>query len=435
MSYPVFPERDMTGTWRNTGGTNRDTVGTEWDDLNSEENLSAGTKTYTVSELTTCIKDLLEGNFSSVSLEGEISNCKPASTGHLYFTLKDKNAAISAVMFKGRMRSLTFTPGDGTLVRVRGSVSVYPPRGSYQIIVESMELAGTGNILLMLEERKRRLAAEGLFDSERKRQLPFFPTRIGVVTSPTGAALRDILQIVRRRNPKVSVTIFPCVVQGTEAAPSIATMIKTANDFSMADVLIVGRGGGSLEDLLPFSEEEVVRAVSESKIPVISAVGHEIDWALTDYAADVRAPTPSAAAELATPLLTDITQQLEDRRRDLLQQVQSKMEKMRLLVKSFTPDSLELRFRTIEQPLLARFDTAKEALLNGMQIKCTEARFRIDKALKDLEGANPTAILARGYSVVTDKKTGKVIRSDEEVSSGSVLEIKPAKGSFTALVQ
>ena len=203
----------------------------------------------------------------------------------------------------------------------------------------------------------------------------------------------------------------------------------------MADVLIVGRGGGSLEDLLPFSEEEVVRAVSESKIPVISAVGHEIDWALTDYAADVRAPTPSAAAELATPLLTDITQQLEDRRRDLLQQVQSKMEKMRLLVKSFTPDSLELRFRTIEQPLLARFDTAKEALLNGMQIKCTEARFRIDKALKDLEGANPTAILARGYSVVTDKKTGKVIRSDEEVSSGSVLEIKPAKGSFTALVQ
>lgn len=231
---------------------------------------------FTVSELTSNIKDLLEGRFSHITLEGEISNCKPASTGHLYFYLKDENALISAVMFKGRMRTLNFTPADGTLVRARGSISVYPPRGNYQIIVESMELAGTGNILLMLEERKRRLVAEGLFDQDKKRPLPYFPQRVAVVTSPTGAALRDILQIMRRRNPKISVTVLPCQVQGADAAPAIANMIKVANVHNMADVLIVSRGGGSLEDLLPFSEEVVVRAVAESQIPVVSAVGHEI---------------------------------------------------------------------------------------------------------------------------------------------------------------
>ena len=215
-----------------------------------------------VSQLTSRIKDMLEGRFSRITLEGEISNLKPASTGHLYFYLKDENAVISAVMFKGRMRGLSFTPADGTLVRAKGSISVYAPRGNYQIVVESMELAGTGNILLMLEERKRRLAAEGLFDQDRKRPLPSFPQRVAVVTSPTGAALRDILQIMGRRNPKISVTVLPCQVQGADAAPAIARMIAVANTYKLADVLIVGRGGGSLDDLLPFSEEVVVRAVA-----------------------------------------------------------------------------------------------------------------------------------------------------------------------------
>ena len=232
-----------------------------------------------------------------------------------------------------------------------------------------MELAGTGNILLMLEERKRRLADEGLFDQDRKRALPYFPQRVAVVTSPTGAALRDILQIMGRRNPKVSVTVLPCQVQGADAAPAIARMIAVANAYNMADVLIVGRGGGSLEDLLPFSEEVVVRAVAESQIPVVSAVGHEIDWALSDFAADMRAPTPSAAAELVTPLLTEVTQQMEYWRRDFYESISSRLDRMRLLVKSFTPDSLELRFRTIQQPLLARFDTAKELILSAMEDK------------------------------------------------------------------
>lgn len=388
-----------------------------------------------VSQLTSRIKDMLEGRFSRITLEGEISNLKPASTGHLYFYLKDENAVISAVMFKGRMRGLSFTPADGTLVRAKGSISVYAPRGNYQIVVESMELAGTGNILLMLEERKRRLAAEGLFDQDRKRPLPSFPQRVAVVTSPTGAALRDILQIMGRRNPKISVTVLPCQVQGADAAPAIARMIAVANTYKLVDVLIVGRGGGSLEDLLPFSEEVVVRAVAESQIPVVSAVGHEIDWALSDFAADMRAPTPSAAAELVSPLLTDVTGQLEYWRRDLYESLSSRLERMRLLVKSFTPDSLELRFRTIQQPLLSRFDTAKEAILSAMEERCKDARHRIENSLRDLEGANPSAILARGYSMVTDKATGQVIRSPQDTVAGQVLEIRPAAGVIQAQVQ
>ena len=388
-----------------------------------------------VSQLTSRIKDMLEGRFSRITLEGEISNLKPASTGHLYFYLKDENAVISAVMFKGRMRGLSFTPADGTLVRAKGSISVYAPRGNYQIVVESMELAGTGNILLMLEERKRRLAAEGLFDQDRKRPLPSFPQRVAVVTSPTGAALRDILQIMGRRNPKISVTVLPCQVQGADAAPAIARMIAVANTYKLADVLIVGRGGGSLEDLLPFSEEVVVRAVAESQIPVVSAVGHEIDWALSDFAADMRAPTPSAAAELVSPLLTDVTGQLEYWRRDLYESLTSRLDRMRLLVKSFTPDSLELRFRTIQQPLLSRFDTAKEAILSAMEERCKDARHRIENSLRDLEGANPSAILARGYSMVTDKATGTVIRSPADTVAGQVLEIRPAAGVIQVQVQ
>ena len=389
-------------------------------------------KTFTITEITSIIKDLLEGSFSQIVLEGEISNWKPSSTGHIYFTLKDSNAVISAVMFKRSSRSLNFVPSDGTLVKVRGSISVYPPRGSYQIIVESMELAGEGNILQMLEERKRRLAMEGLFDERRKRPLPFFPKTIGVVTSPTGAALRDILQITKRRNPKVNVVVLPCPVQGSEASPVIARMIQIANAHNLADVLIVGRGGGSLEDLLPFSEENVVRAIAESNIPVVSAVGHEIDWALSDYAADMRAPTPSAAAELTTPLLADIAERINYEKNEIYHAVTQKLEKTRLLAKMFTPESLELRFRSIEQPLLHRFDSAKEDLLENMNQKCADTRKKINDIVRDLEAANPGTILARGYSMVRDLNTGKIIRSPNDTAKGNLIEIIPASGKIIA---
>ena len=388
----------------------------------------------TVSQLTDLIKEFLESSFPDLTIEGEISNYRPSSTGHIYFTLKDDKAAISAVMFKTRSKSLTFTPQDGMKVKVTGSLSVYAQRGSYQIIVNSMEELGTGNILQLLEERKKRLAMEGLFDSENKKSLPFFPLKIGVVTSPTGAALRDILQIVKRRNKLVSVIVLPCPVQGNDAAPFIAQQIKTANEFNLADVLIVGRGGGSLEDLLPFSEEEVVRAVAASEIPVISAVGHEIDWALSDFAADVRAPTPSAAAELAVPLLSEVKETIERSSNELIRGISTKIDNYKILVKSFSPENLELRFRSIEQPLLQRFEDAKDSLILSMNDLLTQRKQQLKIATNTLEQISPKTILERGYSLVFDEK-GNIIKNANQVKPDSKIIINPAKGKIFANVE
>lgn len=390
--------------------------------------------TLSVSDITSMIKELLEGSFPSVTVEGEISNYRPSSTGHIYFTLKDETSAISAVMFKGKSRYLAFTPKDGALVRVTGSVSVYAARGSYQIIVDAMEMAGAGDILKILEDRKRRLADEGLFDQNRKRPLPFFPEKVAVITSPTGAAVRDILQIVGRRNPCVSVTVLPAPVQGPDAAETLVRQIETANRWNLADVIIIGRGGGSLEDLLPFSEESVVRAVAESDIPVVSAVGHEIDWALTDYAADARAPTPSAAAELVTPVKEDLESAITAAGNVLRSSMESKLERVRLILSRFTPESLELLFRRIEQPRLLRFDDAKENLLACMRERVTDAKHRIALRVIALENGNPQAILERGYSMVRTAD-GAILRDAAEATAGTALEITPARGRLTARVQ
>lgn len=390
--------------------------------------------TLTVSDLTGIIKELLEGSFPLITVEGEISNYRPSSTGHIYLTLKDEHASISAVLFKGKSRYLAFTPKDGMKIRAKGSLSVYAQRGSYQIVIDSMEETGSGDILKLLEQRKRALAEEGLFDSERKQNIPYFPRCIGVVTSPTGAALRDVLQILNRRNPKVSIIILPCPVQGSDAGKIIAKQIDIANVHNLCDVLIVGRGGGSLEDLLPFSEEEVVRSIAASKIPVISAVGHEIDWALSDYAADVRAPTPSAAAELAVPPLDEINQALENYVDSFEQTINHKLEHTKALVRSFSSDNLELRFRSIEQPLLQRFDDAKEDLLDAMKTLVSERRQALQMAVLNLESLNPLAILERGFSVVTDAESGRVITDAAQTNTGAALVIRPFKGSITAQV-
>ena len=296
-----------------------------------------------------------------------------------------------------------------------------------------MEPVGAGNILQMLEERKRKLAQEGLFDSEKKRPLPLFPKTIGVVTSPTGAAIRDILNIAKRRNPKINIIVLPAIVQGDGAAQTIIRMIEIANFYKLCDILIVGRGGGSLEDLLPFSEENVVRAVSSSNIPVISAVGHEIDWALCDYAADFRAPTPSAAAEMAIPVLEDIKIELQDYREDLYNNINRIVKNTRLLIKSFNPDSLEIKFRNIQQPLLNRFEAAKTNLFENIKNKIKDYRNIIINSKTILENASPQTILDRGYSMVTDKK-GNVIRNENQVSAGDEIKITLAKGKLSASV-
>lgn len=387
-----------------------------------------------VSQLTGLIKTMLEGSFSNISLKGEISNFRPNASGHLYFSLKDSDSQISAVMFRGRAASLDFTPKDGTLVVVKGSVSVYAPRGNYQIIITSMTKAGAGDILEMIEQRKRQFAQEGLFDSSRKKNIPFFPGTVGIVTSPTGAGLRDILQIVRRRNDKVSIVILPALVQGEEAAPSITRMIKIANTYSLCDVLIVGRGGGSLEDLLPFSEECVVRAIANSDIPVVSAVGHEIDWALSDFAADLRASTPSAAAELTVPEKRSVTESIQSAVTDLKTEIDKRIKNMKLLLKTFTPESMELQFRNIELPVLNRFDTVQKQLEQNMQTYIEEKRRKIAQCTQILENCNPQTIFDRGYSMVCDAETGRVIRNASDTAFGKKLLIRPSKGSIYAEV-
>ena len=389
---------------------------------------------FSVSQITDLIKGILENSFRSVKIEGEISNWRPSAAGHIYFTLKDNNAQIKAVIFRNAAYKLAFKPKDGDKVRCTGSLSVYAPQGNYQIIINTMELAGTGNILQMLEERKKKLAAEGLFNSEKKKALPLYPKTIGVVTSPTGAAIRDILNVSKRRNPNINITVLPAIVQGEEAAQTIVKMIEIANFYKLCDVLIVGRGGGSLEDLLPFSEESVVRAIAASKIPTISAVGHEIDWALCDDAADKRAPTPSAAAEMAVPSLSDIKQNITFYKNDLYNSIKQKIEKTRLMIKSFNPQNFEVQFRNIQQPLLNRYAYAKENLVKNMQDKIKDLRTRILNNKTILENASPDTILQRGYSMVTDEE-GKIIRNADQVSSGSKIIVKPAQGSLKAIVE
>jgi exodeoxyribonuclease VII large subunit len=386
----------------------------------------------TVSELTELIRLSLEGNFSSLTVEGELSNCRPSSTGHLYFTLKDAGAAISAVMFKNRLRFLSFEPRDGMLLRARGNLSVYAQRGTYQIICEELELAGTGDILIELEKRKRKLAAEGLFDEGRKKAIPRFPETVGVVSSPTGAAVRDILNILRRRAAGLRVIILPAPVQGPEAAAIIARRIGQANQWRLADVLIIGRGGGSLEDLLPFSEEIVVRAVAASQIPVVSAVGHEIDWALSDFAADLRAPTPSAAAELVSASRGETLEAVRNLRELLHHTMVSKIERARLFAKPFGLEDLEYRFRAILQPRLVRFDDAKEKLLVELSKRIAELRRRTELARTSLEAGNPQAVLERGFSVVISGISGRVIRRFTDVRPGDPLTIRPLEGFITA---
>ncbi|MDR0662464.1 MAG: exodeoxyribonuclease VII large subunit, partial [Spirochaetaceae bacterium] len=369
----------------------------------------------TVSELTGLIKRKLEDGFGPLCVEGELSNCRPSSVGHLYFTLKDSGAAISAVMFRNSAVRLNFALKDGMLLRAKGRLSVYALRGTYQLVCEALEPAGTGDILAMLEARKRALAAEGLFDESRKRPIPRFPETVAVVSSPSGAALQDILNILRRRAAGLRVIVLPAPVQGADAATVIARRIVEANRWNIADTLIIGRGGGSLEDLLPFSEECVVRAVAASAIPVISAVGHEIDWALSDFAADLRAPTPSAAAELVSENRADTLRAVRAFANNLCETIRGRLGQARILLKPFGGDYLERQFRAILQPRLLRFDDAKEALLRAASERAKELRRRLELVRATLNAANPNAILERGLSLVTNAATGAVVRRGSDV--------------------
>ncbi len=377
-----------------------------------------------VSELTALIKETLESQFYSIQVEGEISNFKAASSGHYYFSLKDGNAVISAVFFKNAAKNLTFTPTDGQLVRVTGDISVYPQRGSYQIICHTIEKAGEGEILAELEKRKKRLAAEGLFDESHKKKLPLMPKKIAVVTSPTGAAIKDILRVLKRRNNKINIIILPALVQGDEAAPAIAAQIRRANMFKLADVIIVGRGGGSLEDLLPFSSEEVVRAIYDSEIPVISAVGHEIDVSLSDFAADLRAPTPSAAAEIVSMESSRIEEEIAELVYSLKDSIDRKLEMLSLRLNNVSPQEFEKLIRKNLNQFSQWLDDCKYDIQKIMTDKLKMTKLNLKLLISNINAASPLEILKKGYAAVFNINNGKQIKSGFETKEGEDISLR-----------
>jgi exodeoxyribonuclease VII large subunit len=394
-----------------------------------------GERSFTVSQITNLIKDLLEQSLPNVTVEGEISNWRPASSGHCYFSLKDEEALLSVVMFRSRLAALSFQPADGLKVRATGNISVYPKRGNYQLICESLQISGEGEILAMLEKRKRKLAALGLFDAERKKSLPLFPSRVAVVTSPTGAAIRDILRVLARRSAGLDLVILPTLVQGEGAGEMIARRIRTANEFDMAEVIIVTRGGGSLEDLLPFSDEEAVRAIAESRIPVISAVGHEVDFTLADFAADVRAPTPSAAAEMVCASRLELARALQAARESLCEAMRARLERLRLVLEQFEPEALERHLRFFLQPTVLRVDDARQQLADGLQVLLRDRRHRLELLAEAVQASSPLGILARGYAVVVQERTGRSLLSTAGLKAEEILRIRLHRGGLRASVK
>ncbi len=335
---------------------------------------------WKVSELTLRIRDLLEGEFVDIWVEGEVSNCHLAQSGHLYFTLKDARAQVRCVSFRDQVRLLKFRPEDGLHVTVRGSISVYEPRGEYQIYVEHIEPVGLGALQLAFEQLKKRLTAEGLFDPARKKPLPVLPRRIGIVTSPRGAAIRDILRVLRRRFPNVRVLLFPVQVQGAGAAEEIVGALRFFNRARLVDVMILARGGGSLEDLWAFNEEIVARAIAASAIPIITGVGHESDFTIADFVADVRAPTPSAAAEIVVRTRQEFEKHITDLARRLTQRV-------RYLLSEWRHDLRDLEthrgFRRLEDLVRLRrqhLDELAAALAVALRAQLEQSRQRLGVA-------------------------------------------------------
>ena len=390
---------------------------------------------YKVSEITKCIKDYLEGEFYSIQIEGEVSGFKPSSSGHFYFTLKDTGAAISAVLFARSAKNAGYLPKDGDLVIVTGYVTVYAKSGNYQIVCSYIEKAGQGDIFAELEKRKQRLASEGLFDEANKKPIPLYPKRIGVVTSPNGAAIRDILRVLKRRNNSIDLIILPAPVQGDEAAPIIASQIRRANMFKMCDVLLVSRGGGAPEDLLPFSDEEVVRAVAASKIPTISAVGHEIDVVLTDFAADLRAPTPSAAAEVVSREADNVLGRIQDFSQSIRKEMLDRLDRARLVLDNCSKDNLKRSMEGYLDDLHQNLDDQHEDLVRSAQDILKDNRHRLELVLEGLRASSPESILKRGYAAVYNISAESYAGSAASIKAGDRLDITFYDGKAAAVAE
>jgi exodeoxyribonuclease VII large subunit len=414
-------------------------------------------KIYSVSQLSLEIREMLERRFIDVWVEGELSNFKTSTAGHLYFTLKDSKAQLSAVCFRNAARLLRFRPENGKLFRARGRVSTYESRGEYQMIVEVLEPAGLGALQLAFEQLKEKLEKEGLFKPERKRPIPAFPRKIGIVTSPKSAALRDILTVLKRRHNAIDVLIFPAEVQGTDASIQVMEGIDFFSRSSDVDVIIVARGGGSMEDLWPFNEERVARAIVRSTKPVISAVGHEVDFTISDFVADLRAPTPSAGAEIVVKSkgeIVDRVRQLETRLDSLMRYRLSSLRNFlsskvgtrgfvvaerRIREMTQRVDDLTFRLEQVGRSgafirtRAHRVEIGERRLAAAIQQSLKKWHQSFARTAHTLDALSPLAVLERGYAICLTPE-GKVVRSAEEVEVNSDVKVRLHEGSITAKV-
>lgn len=410
-------------------------------------------RVYSVSEIVYDIRGNLERAFRDLWVQGEISNLRCPSTGHLYFTLKDSDNQISAVCFRSQARYLQFEPEDGMEISARGSISVYPPRGQLQLVVEYMEPRGRGALQAAFEKLKARLATEGLFAPDRKKRLPLLPSKIGVVTSPSGAAIRDMLKVLERRNNRLHVLIYPTPVQGPDAGKGIVQGIRRLNRRPDVDVIILSRGGGSLEDLWAFNEERVARAIFHSRVPVISAVGHEIDFTIADFVADVRAPTPSAAAELVSSHVDELCERVDALRRRSYQAfrllLHQKRAQLTRLASSRALVSADQQVRIFQQrldelvmrlpqsvnacmaPPRELFLRLKEELTHQMRFYVQGLCDRVGRRSEQLAAFSPLQVLKRGYAIVSTGE-GRIVRHSNQLRAGETFKVQLSNSDFRA---
>lgn len=389
---------------------------------------------FTVSEIVTQAKEVVEQTFHHVWIEGELSNLTKHTSGHWYFTLKDNNSQLRAAAFRGVNRLIRFDVEDGLKVRALGCLSIYPGRGDFQLVVETMEPAGLGSLQLAYEQLKNRLYQEGLFDEAGKQPLPMYPKKIAVVTSPTGAAIRDILNVIGRRSPITAVDIYPVAVQGKGAAEEIAHAIRRLNEAGRWDVIICGRGGGSLEDLWAFNEEVVARAIAASTIPVISAVGHEIDYTIADLAADARAETPTAAAELVARDSRALRDDLRYLNKELYQRMHRLLEGYGNRLAQLKTSPVLAAPRRVLEPLMQKTDDLKSRLLRVNRQYLNSIQDQLKYKLAQLDALSPLKVLGRGYALVYKAPGQELVKAGAQVKLNDELRIKLAQGNIKARV-
>ena len=391
-------------------------------------------KYLTITQINEYVKMRIDSdqNLKKVYLKGEISNFKNHTRGHLYFTLKDDDSRISAVMFSSQAAYLKFTPEDGMNVLIEGRISCYPAQGTYQIYVDKMEMDGLGNLYLEFEKLKKKLSEEGLFDDKYKKPIPKYPSKIGIVTASTGAAIKDILSTIKRRYPICETILFPSLVQGAGAAPDIVKQIREAQAYDI-DVLIVGRGGGSIEDLWAFNEEIVARAIFESEVPVISAVGHEVDFTIADYVADLRAPTPTGAAEMAVPVISEVKNNIDNYKIRLRENVIKTLKQSQLRLDKVKDSFIltnPLAMYEVKEEKLNNYVTVLNKYINEI---LTNKKHLLKLDLNSLKLLNPINIMEKGYSLV--RVDDKIVKNTKDLKVNDKLNIKLYKGEVVAEVK